>query len=44
MRVWHIHTDKVYNIEAVLQDDESGLEYLILHVSEGIRQKGEILS
>lgn len=34
------HRDKVYNIEAVLPDDESGLEWLTLLVSEGVERNG----
>lgn len=31
-----LHRGKVYNIEGVLSDKESGLEYLTLPVSEGV--------
>lgn len=34
MRV--VHRDKIYNIEGVLADISSGLEYLTLPVSEGV--------
>jgi SPP1 family predicted phage head-tail adaptor len=34
------HGDKVYNIEAVLPDNESGLEWLTLMVSEGVERNG----
>lgn len=32
-----IHRGKIYNIEGVLPDKESGLEYITLPVSEGVR-------
>ncbi len=31
-----VHMDKIYNIEGVLADTGSGLEYLTLPVSEGV--------
>ena len=37
MRVWHEYKDLVYNIEGVLSDKDSGLDYLTLAVSEGVR-------
>lgn len=37
MRVYHQAKDKYYNIEGVLSDKDSGLEYLTLPCSEGIR-------
>lgn len=33
-----LHGGKVYNIEGVLPDKDSGLEYLTLVVSEGVRK------
>lgn len=37
MRLFHAYKQLYYNIEAVLPDKESGLEYLTLLVSEGVR-------
>lgn len=37
MRLYHAAKDKIYNIEGVLSDKESGLEYLTLPCSEGVR-------
>lgn len=37
MRIYHPAKDKYYNIEGLLADKESGLEYLTLPCSEGIR-------
>lgn len=37
MRLWHAAKDKYYNIEGVLSDKDSGLEYLTLVCSEGMR-------
>lgn len=34
------HRGKVYNIEAVLPDNESGLEWITLLVSEGVERNG----
>ncbi len=42
MRLYHAAKDKYYNIEGVLSDKGSGLEYLTLPCSEGIRyMRGE---
>lgn len=37
MRLVHLAKDKIYNIEGVLSDKNSGLEYLTLPCSEGVR-------
>lgn len=37
MRLYHAAKDVYYNIEGILADKESGLEYLTLPVSEGVR-------
>lgn len=37
MRIFHAYKDAYYNIEGVLSDKDSGLEYLTLLVSEGVR-------
>lgn len=37
MRLYHAAKNKYYNIEGVLADKDSGLEYLTLPVSEGVR-------
>lgn len=37
MRIFHAYKDTYYNIEGILADKESGLEYLTLPVSEGVR-------
>lgn len=37
MRIFHAYKDAYYNIEGILSDKESGLEYLTLPVSEGVR-------
>lgn len=37
MRLFHPYKQFYYNIEAILPDKESGLEYLTVLVSEGIR-------
>lgn len=37
MRLYHAAKDLYYNIEGVLSDKESGLEYITLPVSEGVR-------
>jgi SPP1 family predicted phage head-tail adaptor len=44
IRVFHISLEKYYNVEAVLRDDDSGQEYVVLHVSEGIRYINAITS
>lgn len=36
MRLYHEAQNKYYNIEAILSDKDSGLEYLTLPVSEGV--------
>lgn len=36
-RLYHAHSGKYYNIHGLLEDKDSGLEYLTLPVSEGIR-------
>lgn len=42
MRVYHAYKGIYYNIEAVLSDVKSGIEYLTLHCSEGVRyQEGD---
>lgn len=37
MRIYHAAKNAYYNIEGVLSDKDSGLEYITLPVSEGIR-------
>lgn len=37
MRLFHAYKYSYYNIEAILPDKESGLEYLTVLVSEGVR-------
>lgn len=37
MRFYHAAKNQYYNIEGVLADEDSGLEYIILPCSEGIR-------
>lgn len=37
MRAYHAAKNKYYNIEGVLSDKDSGLEYITLPCSEGIR-------
>ena len=32
-----LHRGKIYNIEGVLPDDESGLQWLTLPYSEGVK-------
>lgn len=44
MRIYHLSKDKYYNIEGVLADKESGVEYVTLVCSEGVRYYGEDLS
>lgn len=41
MRLYHASKDFYYNIEGVLSDKESGLEYLTLPCSEGLRYTEE---
>lgn len=42
MRLYHAAKDMYYNIEGVLADKDSGLEYLTLPCSEGVRyQEGD---
>lgn len=42
MRLVHVAKDKIYNVEGVLSDKESGLEYLTLPCSEGVRYSEEV--
>lgn len=44
MRVFHESSGLYYNIEGVLQDKDSGLEYMTLMCSEGVRYEGEFVS
>jgi len=37
MRLYHAAKDQYYNIEGVLSDKDSGLEYITLPCSEGVR-------
>ncbi len=37
MRIYHAAKGLYYNIEGILSDKDSGLEYLTLPVSEGVR-------
>lgn len=37
MRLYHAAKGQYYNIEGVLSDKESGLEYITIPVSEGLR-------
>lgn len=37
MRIYHASKDKYYNIEGVLSDADSGLEYLTIPCSEGLK-------
>lgn len=37
MRLYHASKDKYYNIEGELADKDSGLEYITLPCSEGVR-------
>lgn len=41
MRLYHRSKDIYYNIEAILADKESGLEYLTIPASEGVRYTSE---
>ncbi len=41
MRIYHPAKDKFYNIEGLLSDKQSGLEYMTLPCSEGVRYYGE---
>lgn len=42
MRLYHAAKDKYYNIEGVLSDQNSGLEYITMPCSEGVRyERGE---
>jgi SPP1 family predicted phage head-tail adaptor len=38
MRLYHFSKDMYYNIEGILADKDSGLEYITLPVSEGVRK------
>lgn len=42
MRLLHTAKFQFYNIEGILSDKESGLEYLTIPVSEGIRYEEEV--
>lgn len=42
MRLYHAAKGQYYNIEGVLADKESGLEYLTLPCSEGLRYYGDV--
>lgn len=45
MRLYHAAKDQYYNIEGILSDKDSGLEYITLPCSQGVRyQDEEILS
>jgi SPP1 family predicted phage head-tail adaptor len=44
MRIFHMGANKYYNIEGLLFDSDSGKEYLLIPVSEGIRYKDESVS
>lgn len=37
MRLYHAAKDKYYNIEGILSDKDSGLEYITIPCSEGVR-------
>lgn len=39
MRIYHAAKDMYYNIEGILSDLDSGLEYITMPVSEGTRYK-----
>lgn len=42
MRLFHAAKDNFYNIEGILDDPESGLEYIVMPVSLGVKyQEGE---
>lgn len=41
MRLYHASKDAYYNIEGVLADKDSGLEYITLPCSEGLRYQNE---
>lgn len=43
MRIYHAAKDQFYNIEGILYDKESGLEYMTIPVSEGLKyQEGDV--
>lgn len=42
MRLYHAAKGQYYNIEGVLSDKESGLEYITLPCSEGIRYYSDV--
>jgi len=44
MRIFHQGANKYYNIEGLLFDNDSGKEYLLIPVSEGIRYQDESVS
>lgn len=37
MRIYHAYKDLYYNIEGILSDKDSGIEYITMPVSEGLR-------
>lgn len=39
-RIVHPHNGKVYNLEAILPDKDSGLEYMTILTSEGVSLEG----
>ena len=41
MRLYHEYKNAYYNLEGILPDKESGLEYLTLVCSEGVRYASE---
>lgn len=40
MRIVHLFDGKVYNLEAILKDKDSGLEYITVLTSEGVSPEG----
>jgi len=40
MRIFHAHDGLVFNIEAILKDKDSGLEYMTILTSEGVNPDG----
>lgn len=41
MRIYHAYNGKIFNIEAILADPDSGLEYMTLLTSEGVNPEGQ---
>jgi SPP1 family predicted phage head-tail adaptor len=39
-RIVHTYNGKVYNLEAILPDKDSGLEYITILTSEGVNEEG----